>query len=87
MNLPFIPLALLLQLQQPEKPQLPLGQLEYVSLVALETAIIWILWRTYREKDKMLEDLLREQMQFLARNEKVLERFEEFLESLRKSPK
>lgn len=84
MNLHYHPLALLLL---EDMPQLPLGKLEYISLVALETAIIWVLWKAYREKVALLVELMREQMKFMGQAENVLERIERHMESSNQSDK
>jgi hypothetical protein len=60
---------------------LPFGKIEYVSLAAFQAVVIWVLWKQYQAKDKLLDELMREQMRFLERNESVLKRFEEFLTS------
>lgn len=85
MSLHCFPLGLLLL--EEALPQLPLGKLEYVSLVALETAIIWVLWKAYREKGRLLVDLMREQMKFLGQAESVLERIERHMDSSSQSGK
>lgn len=85
MSLHCFPLGLLLL--EEALPQLPLGKLEYVSLVVLETAIIWVLWKALLEKGKLLEELLREQMKFLGQAESVLERIERHMDSSSHSAK
>lgn len=70
-------------LLQEAVPNLPFGKLEYVSLAAFQTVVIWVLWKQYQAKDEMLDKLMQQQMRFLERNESVLKRFEEFLDSWR----
>lgn len=62
-------------------PPLPLGRLEQISIVALETAIIWILWRAYREKDAQLQDLTKKIIESDVRQLAVMERVEHLLDS------
>jgi len=82
MNLLCHPSALLL-LQ--ELPRLPLGKLEYISLVALETAIIWILWKAYRDQVSANMQMMEKQTEFVGKIEGILDRVERFLDSQRHS--
>ena len=71
-------------LQSSDLPTLPIGRLEQISITALETAIIWILWRAYREKDKQLQD---QTAQIIASDTKIaatMERVERLLDSLKR---
>ena len=79
----FQPLAILIQ--SADIPTLPIGRLEQISIVALETAIIWILWRAYREKDSQLQDLIQKIIQNDTKQTVVMERVERLLDSQRHS--
>lgn len=65
-------------------PPLPVGRLEQISIVALETAIIWILWRAYREKDNQLHDLTKKIIESDVKQLSVMERVEHLLDSLKR---
>ena len=71
--------------QQSELPQLPIGRLEQISIVALETGIIWILWKAYREKDNQLQDLIQKIITNDTKQTVVMERVERLLDSQRHS--
>lgn len=75
-------LGLILQ-SATDLPPLPLGRLEQISIVALETAIIWILWRAYQEKDRQLQDLIKKIIESDAKQLAVMERVEHLLDSSR----
>ena len=62
-------------------PSLPIGRLEQMSIVALETGIIWILWKAYREKDSQLQDLIQKIIQNDTRQTVIMERVERLLDS------
>ena len=71
--------------QQADIPTLPIGRLEQISIVALETAIIWILWKAYREKDSQLQDLIQKIIANDTKQTTVMERVERLLDSSRHS--
>ncbi|MDX2267152.1 MAG: hypothetical protein NW208_03535 [Bryobacter sp.] len=50
-------------------------------LIALETMAIWVLWNAYREKEKLLHDLLKETSALNTRKLMVLQRLEQYLAS------
>ena len=80
----FPVLGLILQ-SATDLPPLPLGRLEQISIVALETAIIWILWKAYREKDSQLVDLTKKVIESDTHQLEVMRRVERLLESQRHS--
>jgi uncharacterized protein YigA (DUF484 family) len=71
--------------QSADLPQLPIGRLEQISIVALETAIIWVLWKAYREKDSQLQDLIQKNIANDTRLTVVMDRVERLLDSLKHS--
>jgi uncharacterized protein YigA (DUF484 family) len=79
----FQQLAFLLQTS--DLPALPIGRLEQISIVALETAIIWVLWKAYREKDSQLQDLIQKNIANDTRLTVVMDRVERLLDSLKHS--
>ena len=68
-------------IQAADMPSLPIGRLEQMSIVALETGIIWILWKAYREKDSQLQDLIQKIIQNDTRQTVIMERVERLLDS------
>ncbi len=80
----FFPLLGFIQLAT-DLPQLPIGRLEQISIVALETAIIWILWRAYREKDNQLADLTKKIIETDTQQLELMRRVDRLLESLKQS--
>ena len=81
--MPFYALLGFIQLAT-DLPPLPVGRLEQISIVALETAIIWILWRAYREKDNQLHDLTKKIIESDVKQLSVMERVEHLLDSLKR---
>lgn len=64
---------------QTEIPSL-LKLLESGSLIALQSLAIWVLWKAYREKEQLLQELLVKTTAANERKEIVLERLERYLE-------
>ena len=69
--------------QSADLPALPIGRLEQISITALETAIIWVLWKAYREKDSQLQDLIQKNIANDTRLTVVMDRVERLLDSLK----
>lgn len=67
--------------QASELPPIPIGRFEQMSIVALETGIIWVLWRAFREKDQQLQEVLKSTIENDTRQVAVLERVERLLDS------
>lgn len=82
MNLLCHPLTFLL-LQ--ELPQPPLVKMEYISMFASETAIIWVLWKAYRDQVANNMKMMEKQMEFVGKIDGILDRVERFLDSTRHS--
>jgi hypothetical protein len=71
--------------QSADMPQLPIGRLEQISIVALETGIIWVLWKAYREKDAQIQSLIERIIASDTKHAAILERVERLLDSQRHS--
>jgi hypothetical protein len=70
-------------LQSPTDLPASLGKIEQLSIVALETFIIWVLWKAYREKDNQLQDLTKKIIESDVKQLSVMERVEDLLQSLK----
>lgn len=70
-------------LQSPTDLTSSIGKIEQLSIVALETFIIWVLWKAYREKDDQLQDLTKKIIESDVKQLSVMERVEDLLQSLK----
>lgn len=53
--------------------------------MALETGIIWVLWKAYREKDAQIQSLIERIIASDSKHAAILERVERLLDSQRHS--
>ncbi len=63
-----------------------IGQVEQISVQALSLAVIWVLWKAFREKDQQLQDFMRRMIESDMKQAAALDRVESLLQSGRRLP-
>ena len=63
-----------------------IGRVEQLSMQALSLAVIWVLWKAFREKDQQLQDMMRRMIETDTKSQELLGRVESLLRSGKRSP-